>query len=53
MGCVDDDDQLVDGLLEEEEVGDDEQVLGLRDSLPHLSSCQPELTNSSLSPVLQ
>ena len=53
MGCVDDDDQLVDGLLEEDEVGDGEQVPGLRDSLPHLSSCQPELTNSSLSPVLQ
>ena len=27
---------------------DEEAPAGLRDSLPHLSSCQPELTNSPL-----
>ena len=47
------DEQAV-GLLQEDnhDIHDDDDELlanGLRDSLPHLSSCQSELTNCSLS----
>ena len=44
-GDVDGDDQLALDRI------DDEQAPGLRDSLPHLSSCQAELTNCPLSSV--